>query len=67
VLTGTHLGTLSTPGGDLPATGKAVRVPFAAVMSLKNGQIHRKRIYFDLLDLLTQLGVLGAPTQLVEA
>ena len=63
-LTGTHLGALATPGGDIPPTGKAIRLQFAAIFNLKNGQISRKRIYFDLLGLLTELGV---PGQLVEA
>lgn len=67
VMTGTHLGTLHTPGGDIPATGKSVRVPFAGVMTLKSGQFHHKRLYFDLLGLLTELGVLGGAGQLVEA
>jgi len=63
-LTGTHLGVLATPGGDIPPTGKAIRVPFAAIFNLKGGQISRKRIYFDLLGMLTELGV---PGQMVEA
>ena len=29
--------------------------------------VHRKRIYFDLLGVLTELGVLGGSSQLVEA
>ena len=34
---------------------------------LKQVHVHRKRIYFDLLGVLTELGVLGASSQLVEA
>jgi len=59
ILTGTHLGVLPTAGGDIPPTGKSINVPFTAIFNLKAGQISRKRIYFDLLGLLTELGVAG--------
>jgi steroid delta-isomerase-like uncharacterized protein len=64
ILTATHKGTLHTPGGDIPATGRAVRVPYAAIIRLEGDQIKSKHLYFDLVQLLTELGVRG---ELVEA
>jgi steroid delta-isomerase-like uncharacterized protein len=58
-LTGTHWGTLRTQSGDIPATGRAVRVPFAAVLALDGDQIATVHLYFDLLQLLTELGMVG--------
>jgi steroid delta-isomerase-like uncharacterized protein len=63
-LTGTHDGTLHTPGGDIPPTGRQVTLPFAGIFNLVDGQIARKRIYFDVAGFLADLGV---GTALVEA
>lgn len=58
-LTGTHLGVLATPGGDIPPTGRSVTLPFAAVFTLRDGRIWRKSIFFDVLGLLLELEVAG--------
>ena len=36
----THSGPLATPDGELPATGRTVRVPFAAVIRVAGGSFH---------------------------
>jgi steroid delta-isomerase-like uncharacterized protein len=59
ILTGTHKGTLRSPGGDIPATGRTVRVPYVAIIRLEGDQIKSKHICFDLVHLLTELGVRG--------
>jgi ketosteroid isomerase-like protein len=58
VFSGTHTGVLHAPGGDIPGTGKQVSIPYALAVSFQDGKWTSFRIYFDLLELLTQLGVM---------
>jgi steroid delta-isomerase-like uncharacterized protein len=53
---GTHQGTLSSPRGDVPATGKKVNVPACDVITLKNGKIQSLNCYMDGLVLRSQIG-----------
>ncbi len=56
--TGTHDGPLPGPGGQvIPATGKSVRVPLGIVFEVEGGKMTETREYWDVLGLLTQLGV----------
>ena len=55
---GTHTGTLRSPAGDIPATGKAVLSRYAAVSRVEDGRITSFHMYFDLVDVLAQLGVM---------
>lgn len=50
---GKHIGEFA----GIPATGKDVRVPSSVVYDLKNDQITRGRIYFEIPALLQQLGM----------
>jgi predicted ester cyclase len=54
---GTHTGPLAGPGGELPATGRSVTVPFCAAGTLRNGRLATVSIYLDQLAMLTQLGL----------
>ncbi len=58
---GTHTGTLHGPGGDLPPTGRRVNVPYAITYRVSNDRITSAHLYFDQVDLLTQLGVMPEP------
>jgi steroid delta-isomerase-like uncharacterized protein len=60
VLSGTHTGPFVTPGGTLPPSGRAVRMPFVTVQQIRDGKIAAERIYFDQLDFLGQLGIAPA-------
>jgi len=63
--TGTHTGTLRNPGGvEIPATGKRLDFPFSAVFRVENGKIASIRLYYDQLEVLTQLGLVPTPSQL---
>lgn len=55
---GTNTGPLITPAGEIPATGRAVEVPFCDVHEIRNGKIVAGRSYFDLATMLRQLGLL---------
>ncbi len=54
---GTHTGTMRGPGGDIPATGRPVDIPFVALLAVEGDELTSFRVYFDLLDMLGQLGL----------
>ena len=56
--TGSNEGPLETPGGTIPATGKAVEFADAQVYTVENGLVTSLRNYGDFLTMLTQLGVI---------
>jgi steroid delta-isomerase-like uncharacterized protein len=58
-LTGTHLGPLSLPGGEVEATGRHVDMPGTAVAQLDaEGRVIEERRYYDVAGMLEQLGIL---------
>jgi predicted ester cyclase len=61
VVTGTHLGTLRTPGGDIPPTNRRAEFPFSETAEVRDGRMISVHLYFDRLELLEQLGVIPAP------
>lgn len=56
---GTHTGTLASAAGSVAATGRPVSLPFAMVYRAREGKIIGLRLYFDQLELMTQLGAAG--------
>lgn len=58
-LTGTHLGPLKTPQGEIAPTRKAFRVQMCAVFEFAPGtdKIICERVYFDQGSILRQLGL----------
>ena len=54
---GTHRGPLAGPAGEIPATGRAVRLQLCEVLQLRDGKIVRGRSYFDSATMLRQLGL----------
>jgi ketosteroid isomerase-like protein len=57
---GTHTRPLQLPDGQsLPATGKQVTLRSVDVATVAGGKIVRHDFYFDQLDMLTQLGLMG--------
>lgn len=61
VFEGTHTGTLNTPTGPIPATGKKVSIPFVTTSRQRDGRYKAFNLYFDQVDLMTQLGLMPAP------
>jgi predicted ester cyclase len=59
--TGTHTGPLAGPGGEIPATGRSVTLPFCAVATVRDGRVATVAIHFDQLAMLGQLGLVPAP------
>jgi steroid delta-isomerase-like uncharacterized protein len=54
---GTHTGTLTTPAGSFPATGRSVTLQLCDVLQITDGKVTSQRTYFDSGSLMTQLGV----------
>jgi ketosteroid isomerase-like protein len=57
---GTHTGVLSTPEGDVPPTGRHVRLRECDVLEVANGVAVSHRFYYDQLDFVSQLGLVAA-------
>ena len=57
--TGTHSGVLHTPKGDIPPTGKSVVSQFAAVVRVQDDKVTSFHIYFDVAEVLEQLGLMS--------
>jgi steroid delta-isomerase-like uncharacterized protein len=55
--TGTHKGPLQTPKGAIPATGKKIDVRACIVHEIAGDKVKEERHYFDLMTLLSQIGV----------
>jgi steroid delta-isomerase-like uncharacterized protein len=54
---GTHTGTLTTPAGAIPATGRSATLQFVDVLELADGKVVSQRNYFDTGSLMAQLGI----------
>jgi predicted ester cyclase len=63
VFSGTHNGTLKTPMGDIPATGRKVKGEFIQVFEVDRGLVKRDNLMYDQVQLMTQLGLAPAPPQ----
>jgi steroid delta-isomerase-like uncharacterized protein len=59
---GTHTGTLRTPGGDVAPTGKRVQGRQVAVQRVKDGQVWSEHLYFDQMEFLGALGLVPNPS-----
>jgi steroid delta-isomerase-like uncharacterized protein len=58
VATGTQKGSLRTPEGDiLPPTGKKGVVPGSTTFQIRNGKVSYVAVYWDMITLLNQLGL----------
>ena len=53
---GTHTGDLPGPQGTMPATGKALSLPFADYFKVRDGRIVEHRTYWDQATMAAQLG-----------
>jgi len=60
---GTHTGTLRTPNGDIPATGKQVQGRQVAVQRVRDGLVWSEHLYFDQLEMLSSLGLAPQPAK----
>jgi predicted ester cyclase len=59
--TGTHEDTLSSPNGDIPATHKKLTGRGVQVLRVEGETIADTRLYFDQIQVMTQLGLMPEP------
>ncbi|WP_337271031.1 ester cyclase [Oryzifoliimicrobium ureilyticus] len=57
---GTHRGSLATPTGTVPATGRTIDVPCCDVFHLREGKVVSFHCYNAASILLRQLGLTGS-------
>ena len=62
--TGTNAGSMETPEGTIPATGRRVTIRGCDIVTVQEGRIQAHRAYYDQLSLMEQLGLVpeGAAT-----
>jgi steroid delta-isomerase-like uncharacterized protein len=57
-LSGTHLGPLATPEGEIPATGKSFSTDGAVFSRInERGEVVEERRYYDVAGMFSQLGL----------
>jgi steroid delta-isomerase-like uncharacterized protein len=61
VFVGTNTGPLVTPQGELPATGRSLRLPYADAWESEAGRITNHRVYYDQMEFAMQLGLMPDP------
>jgi steroid delta-isomerase-like uncharacterized protein len=61
VMEGTNSGPLEGPMGTVQPTHRKVISNGVQIFRIENGKIAETRLYFDLLDQMTQLGLVPAP------
>jgi predicted ester cyclase len=58
---GTHEATLPSPAGDIPATHKRLEGRGAQIFRVEGETITDTRLYFDQVQVMTQLGLMPEP------
>lgn len=58
---GTHDDTLVGPAGEIPATHRRLAGRGVQILRIENGKISEHRLYFDQVQVLTQLGLMPEP------
>jgi steroid delta-isomerase-like uncharacterized protein len=58
---GTHEDTLVGPAGEIPATGRHLVGRGAQVVRVEDGKVVEFQLYFDQVQVLTQLGLMPEP------
>lgn len=57
VFSGTHTGILHTPNGDVPPTGRKVKLRWMAMYEISGEEFIFEHLYFDQSQFMTQLGL----------
>ncbi len=63
IFEGTNTGTFKTPMGDIPATGKSANGQYCLVGQVKDGKFVSTNLYFDMAQLMVDLGLMPAPAR----
>jgi len=60
---GTHRGTLAGPLGEIAPTNRKVAGNGVQLIRIENDLVVDCRLYFDMVETLTQLGIMPAPAK----
>jgi len=60
---GTHDGTLASPAGEIPATGRQLRGRGVQIFRVDGDTVADTRLYFDQVQVMTQLGLMPEAAQ----
>jgi predicted ester cyclase len=63
---GTHEGMLSSPAGDIPATHNRLNGRAVQVFAVKGDVVTDTRLYFDQVQVMTQLGLMPQPASVMS-
>jgi|ERR1051326_1943876 steroid delta-isomerase-like uncharacterized protein len=58
---GTHDGTLASPAGEIPPTNRRLSGRGTQLFRVQNGTVTETYLYFDQVQVLTQLGLMPEP------
>lgn len=58
---GTNTGVWKSEGADMPPTGRTLKGKFCQVARVKEGLIVSSSLYYDQVEVLTQLGLMPIP------
>jgi predicted ester cyclase len=61
IFEGTNSGAWKSEAGEMPATGKTIKGHYCLVTRVNNDQIVTSTLYFDQVELMTQLGLMPEP------
>jgi len=61
VFSGTHTGPLLSPSGEIPPTNRQLRGRGVQIFRVEDGMVVDTRLYFDQVEVLTQLGLMPEP------
>jgi predicted ester cyclase len=61
-IAGTHTAPLAGPGGEIPPTGRDIRIVAANLWRLSDGRVASYHIYFDQMGFMVQLGLVPDPS-----
>lgn len=59
---GTHTGVLRAPDGDVPPTGRSLRMRECDLVTVSDGVAVSHRFYYDQFDFMSQLGIMESHT-----
>ena len=60
---GTHEGTLSSPAGEIPATHRRLNGRGVQIFRVEDDAVVDTRLYFDQVQIMTQLGLMPEPAE----
>jgi predicted ester cyclase len=64
---GTHEGTLQSPAGEIPATHRRLAGRGTQLIRVEGDTVAETHLYFDQVQVMTQLGLMPEPAEVARA